>query len=154
MRKDRVQLSSVLRWLAALGLLLALSAQALAASADQLKAFARAQGIDDAAGFAATIESLERTGGLPPSYLTKGQAQHLGWRPGQDLWAIAPGKSIGGDRFANRERTLPTAPGLRYIEADLDYKGGPRNGKRLIVASDGRYWVTVDHYRSFLPVPR
>ena len=154
MPKHRVQPRAVARWLIALGLWLALSAAALAAGAGELAAFARQIGLADVVGFVATIESLDRTGRLPPSYLTKDEAAAMRWRPGRDLWATAPGKSIGGDRFANRERLLPAAPGLRYIEADLDYQGGARNAKRLIVASDGRRWVTVDHYRSFRPVPR
>ncbi|MBI1777391.1 MAG: ribonuclease [Proteobacteria bacterium] len=124
----------------------------MAASAERLQDFARQFGILDTDAFVQTMETLDRTGRLPSRYLTKGEAEATGWKPGQDLWRKAPGKSIGGDGFANRERLLPG--GLRYIEADLDYRGGPRNAKRLIVASNGRRWITVDHYQSFHEVPQ
>jgi len=42
---------------------------------------------------------------LPPKFVTKKQAKKMGWRPGQNLWAVKKlkGKSIGGDLFTNRE---------------------------------------------------
>ena len=134
-----------------LGLALALGASALAATDDELRRFAGRVGLSDAEAFVQTIDSLDRTGRWPSWYLSKEEAARRGWKPGRDLWSVAPGKSIGGDAFANRERRLPA--GLRYREADLDYKGGARNAKRLILGSDGRRWVTVDHYLSFQAVP-
>jgi ribonuclease T1 len=138
--------------LIALWLALAMGGQALAAGADELAEFARRHGIKDTAQFVLTIETLDRTGKLPSTYVSKDEAERLGWKPGRDLSSVAPGKMIGGDPFANRERRLPA--GIRYREADLDYQGGPRNAKRLIVGSDGERWVTVDHYRSFHKVPK
>ena len=91
---------------------------------------------------------------LPQRYVTKDQAERLGWRPGMDLWKAAPGKSIGGDRFGNREGLLPSAAGRRFFEADLDYAGGSRGARRLVWSSDGHRWVTLDHYRSFREVPK
>jgi hypothetical protein len=91
---------------------------------------------------------------LPPNFVTKGQAKKRGWRPGRDLWEVPDlrGKSIGGDRFQNRERKLPDG-GRRWREADLDYKGGRRGAKRLVFSNDGRRMVTVDHYQTFTEVP-
>ena len=45
---------------------------------------------------------------LPDNYLTKKEAQALGWdsRRG-NLWDVAEGCSIGGDRFGNYEGQLP-----------------------------------------------
>ena len=42
---------------------------------------------------------------LPSNFVTKGQAKKRGWRPGRDLWEEPGlrGKSIGGNRFQNRE---------------------------------------------------
>jgi ribonuclease T1 len=119
-----------------------------------LHAFAREAGLRDAAGFAEAVASLDRSGRLPDRYLTKDQAARLGWSPGVDLWKVAPGKSIGGDRFGNREGRLPSAPGRRFFEADLDFAGGKRGAKRLVWSSDGQRWVTIDHYQSFREVPR
>jgi hypothetical protein len=154
MGRDTVQPVSIRRGLAVLALLLALLAPALAAGPAELAAFARGLGLEDTDGFARTVEALERTGKLPATYVTKAAAERLGWKPGQDLWSVAPGKAIGGDVFANREGRLPAGAGIRYREADLDYRGGKRNAKRLIFGSNGERWVTVDHYQSFRMVPR
>jgi hypothetical protein len=91
---------------------------------------------------------------LPPKFVTKRQARSKGWAPGMDLWA-APGlrgKSIGGDRFNNREGRLPDG-GRGWREADLDYNGGRRGGKRVVFSENGRRMVTVDHYSRFVEVP-
>ena len=91
---------------------------------------------------------------LPPKFVTKKQAQKMGWRPGKNLWAVKKlkGKSIGGDLFTNKEGQLPNG-GRIWHEADLDYKGGHRGPKRLVYSTDGLRWVTVDHYQTFTEVP-
>ncbi len=124
------------------------------ARGENLEQFARSLGLRDVAGFVETIETLDRDRRLPQRYVTKDQAERLGWRPGMDLWKAAPGKSIGGDRFGNREGLLPSAAGRRFFEADLDYAGGSRGARRLVWSSDGLRWVTLDHYRSFREVPK
>jgi hypothetical protein len=134
--------------------ILALAGASAWARGQSLEPFARNVGLRDIAGFVETIETLDRTQRLPPRYVTKDEAERLGWRPGVDLWKVAPGKTIGGDRFGNREGLLPSAAGRRFFEADLDYAGGSRGAKRLVWSSDGRQWVTVDHYRSFQEVPK
>lgn len=90
---------------------------------------------------------------LPDRFVTKKQAKAAGWRPGKDLWSVPElkGKSMGGDHFGNHEGRLPKG---RWREADLDYKGGHRGGKRLIFSDEGKRHVTVDHYRSFIEVPQ
>lgn len=137
--------------LAALALLFLAGAPA---RGESLEAFARTVGLRDIQGFVEAVGSLDRDRRLPARFLTKEAAEHLGWRPGSDLWKVAPGKSIGGDRFGNRERMLPMAPGRRFFEADLDYAGGSRGARRLVWSSDGLRWVTLDHYRSFREVPK
>lgn len=93
---------------------------------------------------------LHQYGQLPPNYLTKKQALALGWVASEgNLWEVAPGMSIGGDRFGNREGLLPQARGRSYFECDIDYEGGPRNGKRLVYSNDGLIYYTEDHYQSF-----
>lgn len=100
------------------------------------------------------LRSLNRTENrkLPSKFVTKHKAREWGWKPGQSLWSIdgLRGSSIGGDRFMNLEARLPKNV---WREADLDYRGGHRGGKRLVYSQDGRRFVTVDHYRTFVEIP-
>ena len=89
-------------------------------------------------------------GELPSNYITKEQARRLGWISSQgNLNKVAPGKSIGGDRFGNYEKQLPEKRGRQYYECDIDYRGGRRNAKRIIFSSDGLIYYTEDHYNTF-----
>lgn len=135
-------------------LLLSLAPGLAGADEAQWRAFAVRVGLADVEGFVETIGHLDRTGRLPSRYVTKGEARALGWQPGRDLWAVAPGRSIGGDIFGNRERRLPPLARNAYREADLDYRGGRRNARRLVFGTDGSRWVTMDHYDTFERVPR
>ena len=93
---------------------------------------------------------LRAFGKLPSNYITKKEAQALGWVSTLgNLWDVAPGKSIGGDRFGNYEGQLPTAKGRKYTECDIDYSGGSRNAKRIIFSNDGLIFYTEDHYTTF-----
>ena len=93
---------------------------------------------------------INRFGYLPSNYITKEQARKLGWVSSQgNLNKVAPGKSIGGDRFGNYEQLLPEKKGRRYFECDIDYHGGRRNAKRIIYSSDGLIYYTEDHYNTF-----
>ncbi|MBQ9814556.1 MAG: ribonuclease [Lachnospiraceae bacterium] len=89
-------------------------------------------------------------GELPGNFITKDEAKELGWdnRKG-NLWDVAPGMSIGGDKFGNYEGLLPKANGRKYYECDIDYEGGYRNEKRIIFSNDGLIFYTDDHYESF-----
>jgi hypothetical protein len=132
-------------------------APALAAADDaapRLAAFARELRLRDVDGFVETIRALRAANRLPDRYLTKREAEALGWRPGEDLCRMARGRVIGGDRFHNRERRLPEARGRTWREADLDFDCGRRGARRLVFSSDGLIYVTVDHYESFREVPR
>ncbi len=89
-------------------------------------------------------------GELPPNYLTKSEARALGWEASRgNLWQVAPGCAIGGDRFGNYEGLLPRG---NYKECDVDYSGGYRDEKRLIFDDKGNIYYTEDHYASFVPV--
>ena len=86
-------------------------------------------------------------GHLPDNYITKNEARDLGWDSSQgNLWDVAPGKSIGGDRFGNYEGLLPEG---NYRECDVNYEGGYRGAERLIYSQDGSVYYTNDHYKSF-----
>ena len=93
---------------------------------------------------------LTQFGELPGNYLTKREAQALGWesRLG-NLWDVAQGCSIGGDRFGNYEGLLPDAKGRRWTECDIGFDGGYRNGQRIVFSNDGLIYYTADHYQSF-----
>lgn len=86
---------------------------------------------------------------LPHNYITKNEAKKLGWQTKGTLDKVAPGKSIGGDRFGNYEGKLPAKNGRSWKECDIDYVKGGRNGKRLVFSSDGLIYYTGDHYKSF-----
>ena len=87
---------------------------------------------------------------LPGNYITKSEAQDLGWDSSKgNLNKVAPGKSIGGDKFGNREGLLPKKEGRVYYECDIDYKKGSRNAKRIVFSNDGLIYYTEDHYESY-----
>ena len=87
---------------------------------------------------------------LPPNYITKTDAEKLGWDGRQyTLWDVAPDKSIGGDRFGNYEDQLPREKGRKYFECDIDYNGRVRGVKRIVFSSDGLIFYTEDHYTTF-----
>ena len=87
-------------------------------------------------------------GKLPDNFITKDEAQKLGWDSSSNYVSdVAPGKSIGGDRFGNYEGKLPT--NTKYHEADCYYTGGKRNAYRLVYSDDGHYYYTEDHYNNF-----
>ena len=87
---------------------------------------------------------------LPENYITKKEAQALGWdnRKG-NLWKVADGCSIGGDRFGNYEGLLPDAKGRRWTECDIGFDGGYRNGRHIVFSNDGLIYYTADDYQSF-----
>lgn len=86
---------------------------------------------------------------LPDHYITKSEASKLGWRPGVDLWKVAQGKSIGGDRFGNYEKLLPIKSGRIWYEADINFRGYKRGADRLLFSNDGLFYKTTDHYKTF-----
>ena len=93
---------------------------------------------------------LHTFGHLPDNYLTKSEAEALGWDNSKgNLWDVAPGCSIGGDKFGNREGLLPKAKGRKYYECDVNYSGGYRGGERIVWSNDGLIFYSDDHYSSY-----
>ena len=89
-------------------------------------------------------------GELPSNFITKKEAQNLGWDSSYNyVGDVAPGKSIGGDRFGNYEGLLPSKKGRTWYEADCYYTKGKRNAHRILYSSDGLVYYTDDHYESF-----
>ncbi len=88
-------------------------------------------------------------GRLPGNFITKKQAEKLGWSGGS-LEPYAPGKCIGGSRFGNYEGALPDKKGRTYTECDIDTLGKSKRGaKRIVFSNDGLIYYTEDHYASF-----
>ena len=88
-------------------------------------------------------------GRLPGNFITKKQAEKLGWSGGS-LEPYAPGKCIGGSRFGNYEGLLPDAEGRTWTECDIDTLGAQKRGaKRIVFSNDGLIYYTGDHYESF-----
>ena len=90
---------------------------------------------------------LYQYGKLPGNFITKKEANKLGWEGG-GLEKFAPGKCIGGDTFSNFEGILPE--GHTYHECDIDTLGAKSRGaKRIVFSTDGLIYYTDDHYESF-----
>ena len=89
-------------------------------------------------------------GKLPDNFITKKEAQALGWDSSYNyVGDVAPGKSIGGDRFGNYEGLLPSKKGRTWYEADCYYEGKKRNAYRILYSNDGLVYYTDDHYETF-----
>ena len=86
-------------------------------------------------------------GRLPKNFITKKEAQKLGWDSSKgNLQTVAPGMSIGGDYFGNYEGILPKG---NYTECDVNYEGGYRGSERIIFDKKGHVYYTNDHYKTF-----
>lgn len=83
---------------------------------------------------------------LPSNYITKKEAQALGWEGGP-LDPYAPDMAIGGDHFGNYEGLLPED--ADYHECDIDTHGTKRGAKRIIYSDDWDIYYTDDHYETF-----
>ena len=94
---------------------------------------------------------LYEFGHLPSNFITKDEAEDAGWKTGgRSLDEACPGKSIGGDKFSNREGKLPKAKGRTWTECDIDYHGEKSRGaKRIVFSNDGLIYYTGDHYKTF-----
>ena len=89
-------------------------------------------------------------GHLPDNYITKREAQELGWSGGSVERYAGEGTAIGGSRFGNYEGLLPEAEGRTYTECDIDTVGtSSRGAKRVVFSNDGLIYYTGDHYESF-----
>ena len=115
---------------------------------------------DDGGGEASVDEDGEYTqkdelalyirlyGHLPSNFVTKAEAEAAGWTGGA-VSKVLPGKSIGGDRFYNREGMLPKAKGRTWTECDVGDPSSGRGPERIVFSSDGLIYYSPDHYDSF-----
>lgn len=93
---------------------------------------------------------LDTYGELPDNYMTKEEAQDLGWQGGS-VERYQDGAAIGGNRFGNYEHLLPDS---NWIECDIDTEDeNGRGAKRLVFSlEDGLFYYTDDHYETFVEV--
>ena len=84
-------------------------------------------------------------GELPKNYITKKEAEKLGWHSGS-VEDYAPGKCIGGSYFGNYEKRLPKGS---YHECDINTLGKSGRGPERLVYSDEAIYYTGDHYETF-----
>lgn len=130
------------------------SAEEMALSQDEALEEEAGDRLLDAEGSYTTKEEvalyLHQHRALPPNFITKSEAAALGWEASKgNLWDVADQKSIGGDRFGNREGLLPSKEGRQYYECDINYDGGYRGAERIVYSNDGLVYYTPDHYESF-----
>ena len=89
------------------------------------------QSIDQLTAERTVISYVKQNHHLPDYYITKNEARKQGWNPSKgNLCDVLPGKAIGGDKFNNREGSLPQ--GEKYFEADVNYHCGSRKADRII----------------------
>jgi len=89
---------------------------------------------------------------LPDYYIFIGDLQNAGWKLGKAPKDYVPGKMVYGGVHRNDEGHLPAKEGWVWYEADLNYYSGKRNKHRLLWSNDGLYFVTYDHYKTFIEV--
>lgn len=89
-------------------------------------------------------------GHLPDNYVTKAEAEALGWTSEGGKEPYQWGKTIGGDYFGNYEGLLPKAKGRTWTECDVLVDGQKTRGaKRIVFSNDGLVYYCSDHYESF-----
>ena len=88
-------------------------------------------------------------GKLPGNFITKKDAEKLGWSGGS-VDKFKKGGAIGGTYFGNYEGALPSADGRKWTECDIDTNGkSSRGAKRIVFSNDGLIYYTDDHYETF-----
>ncbi len=88
-------------------------------------------------------------GELPDNYITKDEAEDLGWNGGS-VERYAPGMCIGGDPSGTGAGRLPEENGRVWTECDIDTLGeNGRGAKRIVYSNDGLIYYTDDHYENF-----
>ena len=122
------------------------------AAEEPAEAAAETPAIDEDGGYTTKDDValyLHTYGHLPSNFITKKEAEKLGWSGGS-LEPYAPGKCIGGSHFGNYEGILPEKDGRSYTECDIDTLGADKRGaKRIVFSNDGLIYYTEDHYETF-----
>lgn len=90
---------------------------------------------------------------LPDYYIEYKEAEKLGFKNFLgNLRIVAPNRIITRGIYNNRNGHLPSKEDRIWYEADVNYKGGFRNGQRIIFSNDGLIFVTYDRYKTFFEI--
>lgn len=82
---------------------------------------------------------------LPDCYISKSEAEELGWTGGNPQLILGAGVYIGGGRYMNWEGLLPDDE--TYYKCDVDYYDDTRGTNRLVYTKDGeKIYYTDNHY--------
>ncbi len=96
---------------------------------------------------------LKYNGKLPKYYITYSEAKTLGYKPMLgNLNLVAPNKMLTKGIYKNINGHLPVSPRRIWYEADINYKSGYRDLKRILWSNDGLIFVTYDHYKTFYEI--
>ena len=96
---------------------------------------------------------LKQFGKLPNDYINAKEAKLLGYDPLLgNLAIVAPGKTLVKGEYKNRNGHLPSAPGRKWYEADINYYWGYRGSERILYSNDGLIFATYDHYKTFFEI--
>ena len=96
---------------------------------------------------------LKYNGKLPSIYITREQAELLGWNPKlKNFSEVCAGKMLLGGIHKNMNAHLPIKNGRIWYEADINYTSGGRNTDRIVYSNDGLIFVTYDHYETFIEI--
>ena len=96
---------------------------------------------------------LKHCGRLPYFYIDRHRVLQGGWIPQLgNFQQRFPENMLAGGIYKNRDQHLPERPGRIWQEADLEYDGRSRGGKRIVFSNDGLIFVTYDHYNTFVEV--
>ncbi len=97
--------------------------------------------------------TLKHESKLPDYYIEYKEAEKLGFKNFLgNLRIVAPDRMITRGVYNNRNGHLPSKEGRIWYEADINYKGGFRNGQRIIYSNDGLIFVSYDHYQTFFEI--
>jgi hypothetical protein len=115
------------------------------------KIYENSLSIDELTNEKRVVAFLRENKRLPDYYITKEAARELGWEASKgNLCDVLPGRAIGGDRFSNREKSLPAKNGRQYFEADVNYNCGNRGTDRIVFSNDGMIFLTHNHYQTYV----
>ena len=97
--------------------------------------------------------TLKHESKLPDYYIEYKEAEKLGFKNFLgNLSVVVPDRMITRGVYKNRNGHLPSKQGRIWYEADINYKGGFRDGQRIIYSNDGLIFVSYDHYQTFFEI--
>ena len=110
------------------------------------KAHTEAQVINTFDGVADYLQTYHK---LPDNYITKSEAQALGWVASKGIWRTSPRGKASAETSSQTGKANSCKSGRTWREADINYTSGFRNSDRILYSSDWLIYKTTDHYQTF-----